>query len=203
MGGRACGAEFVALHKGVLAGPFKMFIACKPHPTGIKLYCLVDAALGYVVDMYLYTIVRGTLRRYGPAAGNLAKNIMEWWASLLSEGTVLCDDSFFGSGGLAKELAPSRQAFLLMAKRSAYDVTWAGEQVQDGVKAVCAVADFKYNLCLYTNLKVGHNSPPPPPPPGCAHALECVVCPKGTTSPPKRSRSAPRGGGVSHTIARC
>ena len=69
-----------------------------PHPTGIKLYCLADAAWGYVVDMYLYTGVRARLRCYGTAAGNFdAKNIMKLWASLLPEGTVLCADSFFGS----------------------------------------------------------------------------------------------------------
>ena len=109
------------------------YIARKPHPTGIKLYCLADATWGYVVDMYLYTGVRGRLRRYGTAAGNFdAKNIMKLWASLLPEGTVLCADSFFGSHGLAKELAANKRAFLMMTKRSTYGVTWAGEQVQEG-----------------------------------------------------------------------
>ena len=51
MGDGACGDESVVPHKGMLAGPLKMFIARKPHPTGIKLYCLVDATWGYVVDM--------------------------------------------------------------------------------------------------------------------------------------------------------
>ena len=37
-----------------------MFIARKPHSTGIKLYCLADATSGYVVDMYLYTGRTGT-----------------------------------------------------------------------------------------------------------------------------------------------
>ena len=40
-------------------------------------------------------------------------------------------------------------------------------------------------------------------PPRCADVDECVVCPKGTTSPAKRARSAPRGGGVERTVARC
>ena len=30
-------------HKGIRAGPLRMFIARKPHSTGIKLYCLADA----------------------------------------------------------------------------------------------------------------------------------------------------------------
>ena len=40
MGGGACGGESLSPQKGMLAGPLKMFIARKPHPTGIKLYCL-------------------------------------------------------------------------------------------------------------------------------------------------------------------
>ena len=39
-------------------------------------------------------------------------------------------------------------------------------------------------------------------PPRCADVDKCVVCPKGTTSPAKRARNAPRGGGVPHTVAR-
>ena len=46
-------------HKGIRAGPLRVFIARKPHSTGIKLYCLADATSGYVVDMYLYTGRRG------------------------------------------------------------------------------------------------------------------------------------------------
>ena len=42
-------------HKGIRAGPLRMFIARKPHSTGIKLYCLADATSGYVVDMYTCT----------------------------------------------------------------------------------------------------------------------------------------------------
>ena len=160
MGGGACGDESVVPHKGMLAGPLKMFIARKPHPTGVKLYCLADATWGYVVDMYLYIGVHGWLRCYGTAAGNFgAKNIMKLWASLLPEGTVLCADSFFGSHSLAKELAANKRAFLMMTKRSTYGVTWAGEQVQEGQMAVCTIADFKYNLCTYKNPKVGHKPP--------------------------------------------
>ena len=97
MGDRACGDESAVPHKGPLAGPLKMFIARKPHPTGIKLYCPADATWGYVVNMYLYTGAWGTLRRYSTAAGNFdAKNIMKLWPSLLHEGTVLCADSFWG-----------------------------------------------------------------------------------------------------------
>ena len=119
MGARACGNESVVPQKGLLAGPLKMFMARKPHPNGIKLHCLANAPWGYVVHMYLYTGARGTLRRYGTAAGIFdAKNIMKLWASLLPEGTVLCPDSFFGSHGLAKELAANKRAFLMMTKRS-------------------------------------------------------------------------------------
>ena len=158
MGGGACGDESVVPNKGMLARPLKMFIARKPHPTGIKLYCLADATWGYVVDMY--TGARGTLRRYGTSAGNFdAKNIMRLSASLLPEVTVLCADCFLGSHGLAKECAASKRAFLLMTKRSTYGVTWAGEQVKEGQTVVCTVADFKYSWCVYKNPKVGHKHP--------------------------------------------
>ena len=117
---------------------------------GISMSRGMDATWGYVVDMYLHIGARGTLRRYGTAAGNFdAKNIMKLWASVLPEGTVLCADSFFGSHGLAKELAANKRAFLMMTKRSTYGVTWAGEQVQEGQSAVCTVADSKYSLCVY------------------------------------------------------
>ena len=53
-GGAACGDECVMPHKGIRGGLLRMFIARKPHSTGIKLYCLADATSGYVVDMCLY-----------------------------------------------------------------------------------------------------------------------------------------------------
>ena len=46
LGGAACGDESVVPHKGIRAGRLRMFIARKPHPTGIKLYCLADATMG-------------------------------------------------------------------------------------------------------------------------------------------------------------
>ena len=70
-------------HKGLLAVPLKMFIAWKPHTIGIQLHCLADATWGFVMDMYLYTGARGTLRRFGTAAENFdAKNIMKLWAAV-------------------------------------------------------------------------------------------------------------------------
>ena len=46
LGGAACGYESVVPHKGIRAGPLRMFIARKRHSTGIKLYCLADATSG-------------------------------------------------------------------------------------------------------------------------------------------------------------
>ena len=83
-------------HKGIRAGPLRMFIARRPHSTGIKLYCLADATSGYVVDMNLYTGRRGHLRRFGNSAGNFnAQQIMTMWAGLLPSVTNRCADSFF------------------------------------------------------------------------------------------------------------
>ena len=97
LGGAACGDESVVPHKGIRAGPLRMFIACKPHSTGMKLHCLADATSGYVVDMYLYTGRRGHLRRFGNTVRNFnAQHIMTMPAGLLPSGTILCADSFFG-----------------------------------------------------------------------------------------------------------
>ena len=61
-----------------------MFIPRKLHPTRMKLYHLVDATWGYVLDMYLYKGAWGTLRWNGTAAGIFdAKTIAKLWASLL------------------------------------------------------------------------------------------------------------------------
>ena len=70
LGGAACGDESVVPHKGIHAGPLRMFIARKPHSTGIKLYCLADATSGYVLDMYVYMGRRGHVWRLGNSAGN-------------------------------------------------------------------------------------------------------------------------------------
>ena len=119
LGGAACGDESMVPHKGICAAPLRMFIARKPHSTGIKLYCLADATSGYVVDMYLYRGRRGHLRRFGNSAGNFnAQEIMTILAGLPPLGTILCADSFFGSHELARDLAAERHALLMMSKRS-------------------------------------------------------------------------------------
>ena len=123
LGGAACGDESVVPHKGIPAGPLGMFIARKPHSTGIKLYCLADATSGYVVDMYLYMDRRGHLRRFGNSAGNYnAEQIMTMWAGLLPSGTIVCADFLFGSHELARDLAAERHAFSMTTKRSTYGV---------------------------------------------------------------------------------
>ena len=71
MGAAAMGDETLVPHKGLRAGPLKMYIVRKTHNTGMKLYCLADAGTGYIVDWYLYTGRRGVLRRHGCAAGHL------------------------------------------------------------------------------------------------------------------------------------
>ena len=160
LGGAACGDESVVPHKGIRAGPLRMFIARKPHSTGIKLYCLADATSGYVVDMYLYTGRRGDLRRCGNSAGNYnAQQIMTMWAGLLPSGTILCADSFFGSHELARDLAAEEKAFLMMTKRSTYGVDRAGELLGEGQTATCTVDDARYAMVVFKNPKVGHKPP--------------------------------------------
>ena len=160
LGGAACGDESVVPHKGIRASPLRMFIARKPHSTGIKLYCLADATSGYVVDMYLYTGRRGHLRRFGNSAGNYnAQHIMTMWAGLLPSGTILCADSFFGSHELARDLAAEGHAFLMMTKRSTYGVDRAGELLGKGQTATCTVDDARYAMVVIKNPKVGHKPP--------------------------------------------
>ena len=199
MGGGACGDESVVPHKGMLAGPLKMFIARKPHPTGIKLYCLADATWGYVVDMYLYTGVRGRPRRYGTAAGNFdAKNIMKLWASLLPEGTVLCADFLFMVPRPCKGIGRQQAAI-------PHDDEEVHVRRDMGRGAGAGGADGGVHCCGFQVqfVHVQESEGRAQTPPRCADVDECVVCPKGTTSPVKRAGSGPRGGGVPHTVARC
>ena len=147
-------------HKGVRAGPLRMFIARKLHSTGIKLYCLADATIGYVVDMYLYTGRRGHLRRFGNSAGNFnAQEIMTMWAGLLPFGTILCADSFFGTHELARDLAAERHTLLMRTKRSTYGVDRAGQLLAEGQTATCTVDNARYALVVFKNPKVGHKPP--------------------------------------------
>ena len=160
LGGAACGDESVVLHKGIRAGPLRMFIARNTHSTGIKLYCLADATSGYVVDMYLYTGRRVHLRRVGNTAGNLnAQQIRTMWAGLLPTGTILCADSFFGSHELARDLDADRHAFLMMTQRSTYRVDKAGQLLPEGQTATCTVDDARYAMVVFKNPKVGHKPP--------------------------------------------
>ena len=160
LGGAASGDESVVPHKGIRAGPVRMFIARKLHSTGIKLYCLADATSGYVVDMYLYTRRRGHLRRFGSSASNFnAQQITTMWAGLLPSGTILCADSFFGSHELARDLVAERHAFLMMTKHSTYEVDRAGELLGEGQTATCTVDDARYAMVVIKNPKVGHKPP--------------------------------------------
>ena len=144
-------------HKGIRTGPLRMFIARKPHSSGIKLYCLADATSGYVVDMYLHTGRRGRLRRFGNCASNFnAQEIMTMWARLLPSGTILRADSFLGSHELARDLAVERHAFLMMTKRSTYGVDKAGELPVEGKTATCTVDDARYDMVVFKSPKVGH-----------------------------------------------
>ena len=152
--------ESVVPHKGIRAGPLRMFIARKPHSTGIKLYCLANATSGYVVDMYLYTGRRGHLRRFGNNAGNFnAQHIMTMWAGLLPSGTIRCADSFFGSHELARDRAAERHSFLMMTKRSTYGVDRAGALLAEGQTAMCTVDDARYAMVVFKNPQVGHKPP--------------------------------------------
>ena len=152
LGGAECGDESAVPRKGIRAGPLRMFIARKPHSTGVKLCCLADATSGYVVGMYLYTGRRGHLLRFGNSAGNFnAQQIMTMWAGLLPSRTILCAYSFFGSHQLAHDLAAERHAFLMMTKRSTYGGDRAGQLLAEGQTATCTVDDARYAMVVFKN----------------------------------------------------
>ena len=145
-----------------------MFIARKPHQTGINLYCLACETGGYVVERYLCTGARGTPCWYGTAAGNCnPMKVMNLWASLLPQGSILCADSFFGSHELAKELAVSKRPFLMMTKRSVYGVSWAGGQVHEGQTAAHGPHGFQVEPVRVQRSQGGAQTDTPPPPRLC------------------------------------
>ena len=141
------GDESVVPHKGICAGPLRMFIARKPHSTGIKLYRLANATSWYVVDMYQCTGRRGHVRRFGYTAGNFtAQKFMTRWAGRLPTRTILCADSFFGLHEPACDLAANSHPFLMMTKRFAYGADTVGQLLAEGQTALCTVDDARYSF---------------------------------------------------------
>ena len=133
LGAVASGDETVVPHKGVRAGPLRQFIPRKPHSTGVKLYVLADAVEPYVTNVYLYVGARGQLRRASTVQGNMnARQIVNYWADVLPEGTILVADSFFGSHEAAKGLAARGTPFLMLCKRDERGVSEAGEVLEEG-----------------------------------------------------------------------
>ena len=160
LGAVASGDETVVPHKGVRAGPLRQFIPRKPHSTGVKLYVLADAVEPYVTNVYLYVGARGQLRRASTVQGNMnARQIVNYWADVLPEGTILVADSFFGSHEAAKGLAARGTPFLMLCKRDERGVSEAGEVLEEGGLATAKVSTANYTLQVYKNPRVGHKPP--------------------------------------------
>ena len=160
MGGAATGDETLVPHTGLRAGPLKMYIVRKPHNTGIKVYCLVDAGTGCSVDVYLYTGRHGVLRRHGCGAGNLnARQLMAMWSKQLQAYTVLVGDSFFGSHATAQRLACEGRPFITMVRKDTAGVQQAGDTIQAGQTAVATVDGHKYAPHVYKQPKTRGKHP--------------------------------------------
>ena len=135
--GLASGDEIVVPHKGIRAGPLRQFIPRKPHSTGVKLYVLAYAVEPYVTNVYLYVGARGQLRRASTVQGNMnARQIVNYWADVLPEGTILFADSFFGSHEAAKGLAARGTPFLMLWKRHERGVSEAGEVLEVSIPQI-------------------------------------------------------------------
>ena len=128
LGAVASGNKTVACHKGVPAGPWRQFIPRKLHSTGVKLYVLADAVEPPVTNVYVYVGARGQLLRVSTVQGNMnARQIVNYWADVLPEGTIFVADSFLGCHEAAKGLAARGTPFLMLCKRDEGGVSEAGE----------------------------------------------------------------------------
>ena len=157
LGAVASGDETVVPHKGVRAGPLRQFIPRKPHSTGVKIYVLADAVEPYVTNVYPHVGACGQLRRASTVQGNInACPIVNYWADVLSEGTILVADSFFGSHEAAKGLAAGGSRFLMLCRRDERGVSEAGTVLDEGGLATAKVSTANHTLQVYTALRVGH-----------------------------------------------
>ena len=126
----------------------------KPHNTGIKFQCLVDASTGYIMDVYLYTGRRGVLRLHGCGAGNLnARRLMCMWSTQLPAHMVLVGESFFGSHATVQRVAPEGRPFITMVRNDAPRAQQGGETIQAWHTAMATVDGHKYDLQVYKQPK--------------------------------------------------
>ena len=160
LGAVARGDETVVPHKGIRAGPLRQFIRRKPHSTGVKLYVLADAVEPYITNIYLYIGVRGPLRRASIVQRNMnSRRMVNFWADVLPEGTILVADSFSGCHEAAKGLAARGTHFLMFCKRDERGVSEAGEVLEEVGLATAKVSTANYTLQVYKNPRVGHKPP--------------------------------------------
>ena len=75
-----------------------------------------------------------------------ARQIVNYWADVLPEGTILVADSFFGSHEAAKGLAIRRTPVLMLCKRDERGVSEAGEVLEEGGLATTKVSTANYTL---------------------------------------------------------
>ena len=103
-----------------------LYIAQKPHATGIKLSLLADNTGGYLVDFYFPAGRKGIVRQLGSCAQTFdAKSMVNLRTRLIPPSTVFVTESFFSSHGRAQELRGCGRPFLMLSKKDKCDAMLA------------------------------------------------------------------------------
>ena len=87
------------------------------------------------------------------------RQIVNYWADVLPEGTILVANSFFASHEAAKGLAARGTTFLMLGKRDERGVSEAEEVPEDGGLATAKVSTANYTLHVYKDPRVSHKPP--------------------------------------------
>ena len=129
----------------------RLFIARKPHSTGIKLFVVADLVHPFVTDIFLYAgkrvrIFRGRENVPGPGTG---WKMVHKWVELLPPRTALVCDSYFGSHAVAHQLARRQHPFLFLTRRDQEGVAAAGDSLLPGQVAEAYVRKGGYSLNVF------------------------------------------------------
>ena len=136
---------------------FGQFIPRKPHTTGVRLYLPCD-----VWHLHLYG---GAKPRDNPPAPTTYAGhytlveIVQLWHDLASPGRVLVVDTYFGSHGTARSLAPQPRPFLMLVPKSSQFVEKGSRVLPLGKVNTVVHRDDGYALSIFKSPKVGKKPP--------------------------------------------
>jgi hypothetical protein len=156
----AAGDESLVPHKGKLAGLIRQFIPRKPHPTGVKLYCLCDGDEAYCFWVYLYTnkqVMRGGRTSHAGCA--TPREMVFRWHNVLPPKSVVLADTYFGNHEIAEELADRGRGCIMLGTRRGDQVAPGSVGLAEGQTRSFYHSGRGYCLHLYKNPKVGGKAP--------------------------------------------